>query len=235
MAHISFQNVSLRFPLFDARHLSLRKKLVTVATGGVVRTADALPTVQALSDVTFEIKEGDSVGLIGHNGAGKSTLLRTIAGIYKATAGTVKVQGNVSNVFDLGAGFDHEIDGRQNIVNWCLLHGFSYEEAQEVIDEVIAFSELENFIDLPVHTYSSGMLLRLLFSLATVRIPDIFLLDEMFSTGDAAFQSKSSSKVKEIIEGAKIFVFASHDLSLIEKYCNRIFRLEQGQIIQQKN
>jgi len=228
MAWIEFENVDLEFPIYDARNLSLRKRIIAVATGGVLGKLDNLPTVQALRGLSFKVRAGDAIGLIGHNGAGKSTLLRTMAGIYRPTRGRVDVQGSLSNVFELGAGLDHEIDGRQNIINLCLLNGHHYAEAVEIINEVIEFSELGEFIDLPIHTYSSGMMLRLMFSIATVRMPDIFLLDEMFSTGDQQFQRKSALRIGEIIENAKIFVFASHDHELLRKYCNRFFTINHG-------
>jgi ABC-type polysaccharide/polyol phosphate transport system ATPase subunit len=230
MASVIFENVSLQYPVYDARHLSLRTKLVSIATGGLLKKVGSAPIVEALKDVSVDIQQGDSIGLTGHNGAGKSTFLRVVAGIYKPTSGSVSVSGSIASVFDLGAGFDPELDGKQNIINLCLLRGHTIDEANEIIADVVDFSELGDFINLPVQTYSSGMMLRLMFSIATARMPDIFLLDEMFSTGDSEFQKKSSQRVHEIIENAKIFIFASHDMSLVKKYCNRIFSIEHGRV-----
>jgi ABC-type polysaccharide/polyol phosphate transport system ATPase subunit len=230
MAEITFDAVSLAFPIYDAGNLSLRNSLVSLATGGVLGKSRNVTVVRALNDVSFQVRDGDAIGIVGHNGAGKSTLLRTIAGIYPPTSGRVQVEGSLTSVFELGAGLDHEVDGRQNIINLCLLHGYTYAEALHYLDRIIAFSELGEFIELPIRTYSSGMLLRLMFSMATIRMPDIFLLDEMFSTGDQQFQRKSTQRIAEIIENSKIFFFASHDYALLKRYCNRFFKIEHGRL-----
>ncbi len=232
MSIIEFDNVTLDYPIFDSTNLSLRNKLVSIATGGFLKTTDKLTVVRALDHVSFKIKEGDSVGLIGHNGAGKSTLLRTMAGIYKPQLGNVKIIGDISTVFELGSGLDHDVDGVQNIINLCLIKGMTLGEARGLLENIAEFTELGDFLYLPVRTYSSGMLLRLMFAVATIKAPDIFLLDEMFSTGDAEFQKKSMRRINEIIDKSKIFVFASHDHGLLKAYCNRVFRLEHGKVVE---
>jgi lipopolysaccharide transport system ATP-binding protein len=132
----------------------------------------------------------------------------------------------------LGSGLDHDVDGVQNIINLCLIKGMSLAEARGLLDNISEFTGLGDFLYLPVRTYSSGMLLRLMFAVATIKAPDIFLLDEMFSTGDAEFQEKSMKRINEIIDKSKIFVFASHDHGLLKRYCNRIFRLEHGKVVE---
>lgn len=228
MAIIKFINVDLEFPVYDVSGLSLRKQIITLATGGIVSSRNGVTKVSALKQVSFEAKDGDSIGIVGHNGAGKTTLLRTMAGIYPPTMGDIQVVGKIGSVFELGAGLDYEVDGKQNIINLLLLNGRSYEYAKESLRSIVDFTELGDFINLPIRTYSSGMLLRLMFAVATIEMPEIFLLDEMFSTGDEYFQKKSTQRIEEMMGKSSIFVFASHDLNLLKKYCNRFFRMNHG-------
>lgn len=228
MASIKFTNVDLEFPVYDVSSLSLRKQIITLATGGLVSSQNGVTKVSALKQVSFEAKDGDSIGIIGHNGAGKTTLLRAMAGIYPPTAGEIQVVGRLGSVFELGAGLDYEVDGKQNIINLLLLNGRSYEYAKESLRSIVEFTELGDFIDLPIRTYSSGMLLRLMFAVATIEMPEVFLLDEMFSTGDANFQQKSTQRIESLMSGSSIFIFASHDHELLKKYCNRFFSLNHG-------
>jgi lipopolysaccharide transport system ATP-binding protein len=232
MASIKFTNVDLEFPVYDVSSLSLRKQIITLATGGLVSSQKGVTKVSALKQVSFEAKDGDSIGIVGHNGAGKTTLLRSMAGIYPPTAGEIQVVGRIGSVFELGAGLDHEVDGKQNIINLLLLNGRSYDFAKEALSNIVEFTELGDFIDLPIRTYSSGMLLRLMFAVATIEIPEIFLLDEMFSTGDEHFQSKSTKRIEEMMGNSSVFVFASHDSTLLKKYCNRFFKMNHGQLFE---
>jgi len=231
MAEIIFDNVTLRYPIFNSRGMSLRNQLVRIATGGIIESSVGQTTVvTALKNVSFHLKDGDAVGLVGHNGAGKSTLLRTMAGIYQPASGTIKRQGKVATVLEIGAGLEPELSGYDNIINLGMMMGLSLEEARALIPEIEDFTELGGFLQLPVRTYSSGMTMRLMFAVATGITPEILLLDEMFSTGDAGFKEKSQARIQKIIDAAKIFVFASHDMNLIKNYCNRVFRLEHGSL-----
>jgi ABC-type polysaccharide/polyol phosphate transport system ATPase subunit len=232
MASIKFINVDLEFPVYDVSSLSLRKQIITLATGGLVSSQNGVTKVSALKQVSFEAKDGDSIGIIGHNGAGKTTLLRAMAGIYPPTAGEIQVVGRIGSVFELGAGLDYEVDGKQNIINLLLLNGRSYEYAKESLRSIVEFTELGDFIDLPIRTYSSGMLLRLMFAVTTIEMPEVFLLDEMFSTGDAHFQEKSTKRIEEMMSESSVFVFASHDMALLKKYCNRFFKMSHGKLIE---
>jgi ABC-type polysaccharide/polyol phosphate transport system ATPase subunit len=230
MAKIEFNNVSLRYPIYGSHAMSLRSHLMRVATGGKIEQDSRTTVITALKDVSFTLNDGDAVGLIGHNGAGKSTLLRTMAGIYPPSAGQVIRQGKTATVFEIGAGLDHELSGYDNIINLGMVMGLSYGEAKALTPDIEAFTELGDFLQLPIRTYSSGMTMRLMFAVATATTPEILLLDEMFSTGDAGFQEKSQARIRKIIDESKIFVFASHDLNLIKTYCNRVFRLEHGHL-----
>jgi ABC-type polysaccharide/polyol phosphate transport system ATPase subunit len=233
MAHVELTGVSLDFPIYNAKSMSLRHNLLRLGTGGKISSeAGKKVHIKALDDINLSINEGDSLGLLGHNGSGKSTLLRTIAGIYKPTQGTINSEGKISTVFELGSGVDHELTGRENILRMSMLQGASYKEAFVILDEIIEFSGLGDFIDLPVRTYSSGMTMRLMFGVATSVKPEIFLVDEMISTGDENFQKKANLKMQEISNTSKVFVLASHDVEMIKSMCNKIIRLEHGRIVE---
>lgn len=231
MAQVIFKDVTLSYPIYSARSMSLRTHLVRAATGGQIEgESSQITVVTALKNASFELNDGDSVGLIGHNGAGKSTLLRTIAGIYPPVSGTIKTTGKIATVLEIGAGMEPELSGYDNIIQLGMMMGLSYKQAKDTIPDVENFTELGNFLQLPVRTYSSGMTMRLMFAVATSVTPEILLIDEMFSTGDSNFQEKSQHRLQSLIKNSKIFVFASHDIQLIKKYCNRILKLHHGNI-----
>ncbi|WP_281413661.1 ABC transporter ATP-binding protein [Methylomonas paludis] len=231
MAEINFQNVTLRYPVYNSHGMSLRRQLVRIATGGTIESdAGKTTVVTALKNVSFNLKNGDAVGLIGHNGAGKSTLLRTMANIYQPETGKVTRNGSIATVFEIGAGLEPELSGYDNIINLGMMMGLDYAQAKALTPDIEEFTELGDFLQLPVRTYSSGMTMRLMFAVATSITPDILLIDEMFSTGDAGFQEKSLVRIKKLISSAQIFVFASHNPQLIKTYCNRIFRLAHGEL-----
>ncbi len=231
MAEIIFDNVTLRYPIFNSRSMSLRNQLVRIATGGTIESeSGSAVVVTALKNVSFSLKNGDAVGLVGHNGAGKSTLLRTIAGIYQPASGNIRRKGKVATVLEIGAGLEPELSGYENIINLGMMMGMSQEEAKALTPDIEEFTDLGDFLQLPVRTYSSGMTMRLMFAVATAVTPEILLIDEMFSMGDAGFQEKSLARIRKLISSAQIFVFASHNPELIKTYCNRIFRLEHGQL-----
>jgi len=233
MAYVNFENVTVKYPIYNAKSMSLRNQLVRIGTGGKLskETIDVI-NITALDEVSFELKKGDAIGLVGHNGAGKTTLLRTIAGIYTPVSGKISRQGRVSTIIELGAGMDHELSGYENIYRMGMLLGATRKEMDSKIDEIADFAELGNFLAVPVRTYSSGMLMRLMFAVGTSIEPEILLIDEMFSTGDANFQEKAHARMEALINAAEIFVFASHSPELIQRHCNRIFTLSHGKIIE---
>ena len=231
MTHLVFDKVSIRYPIFNARSMSLRNRLVNLSTGGLIeREAGSYQTVTALKDASFNLRAGDRIGLTGHNGAGKSTLLRTMSGIYAPSSGTIRRAGLTSTVFELGAGMDPELSGFENAIRMGVLQGMSLKTIRNELPSIAEFTGLGDFLDLPVRTYSAGMSTRLMFAVATCFQPDILLVDEVFGAGDADFQTRAQSRMEQLITNAGVFVFASHDHGLIKRYCNRVFHLEHGNL-----
>ena len=222
---IEVSDVTMRFRLNNDKILSL-KEFVTTALRGKLQYND----FTALEHVSFEVKKGETLGLIGRNGAGKSTMLKVISGILKPTEGSVVCRGNVVPMLELGSGFDFDLTGRENIfLNGAIL-GYSKEFLHEKYDEIVEFSELGQFIEVPIRNYSSGMLARLAFSIATVVNPEILIVDEILSVGDAVFQEKSKKRMLELMGGGTTVLFVSHSLEQIREMCNRVVWLEHGNV-----
>jgi lipopolysaccharide transport system ATP-binding protein len=233
---ISSKNLTLDLPIFNVASRSFRGSLVPSRVGGNLRLGGKGPMrVRALSDVTFEIADGDRVALFGHNGAGKSTLLRTLAGIYEPTSGELSVEGQISTLFDITLGMDEEATGLENIELLSLSRGFSQRHIRESRDEIVEFAELGAFIDMPVKAYSSGMKMRLAFSVATSFQPDVLLLDEWVAAGDAAFIAKAEQRLVERLEATRIVIFASHSIELLERFCDRAIVMSHGEVSFQGN
>lgn len=188
--------------------------------------------VSALEDVSFSLKPGDRLGLVGKNGAGKTTLLKTLYGIYPPTSGTVDVQGRTDALFNINLGFRKEASGRRNIVLRGLINGWSPEEISERMGSIIEFSELGDFIDLPFKTYSQGMAARLAFAIATAMDPQILLMDEWIGAGDAGFREKANDRMQSLTKNAGIIVLATHNTNLIRSTCNKILVLDQGRVVE---
>lgn len=222
---ISASNLTMRFNMANDKVLSL-KEFITMTLRGKLKFNE----FTALENVSFEIKRGETIGLIGHNGAGKSTLLKVISGIMKPTEGSLICNGNVVPMLELGSGFDFDLTGRENIfLNGAIL-GYSEKFLRINYDEIVEFSELEQFIDNPIRNYSSGMLARLAFSIASVVNPEILIVDEILSVGDAKFQEKSRKRMKELMSGGTTVLFVSHSLDQIKEMCNRCIWLDKGHI-----
>jgi lipopolysaccharide transport system ATP-binding protein len=231
MAIIEFANVSVDFPIYNASGRSLKKSLMRVATGGQLGADEqGRVIVRALEDLSFTLRDGHRVGLVGHNGAGKSTLLRLLSGVYQPSIGTVRIEGEVGSLLDISLGINGEATGRENIYMRGGLLGLKRSEVTRRLDEIIEFSELGDFVDMPVRTYSTGMHLRLAFSVSTVLRPEILLMDEWLSVGDENFRQKAEARMAEIVQSTHILVIASHSRSLIQHTCNRVLWLEHGHL-----
>jgi lipopolysaccharide transport system ATP-binding protein len=231
MALIDFQNVCVDFPIYNANGRSLKKRLIQVATGGQLGAdPQGRVVVRALEDLSFTIKDGDRVALLGHNGAGKSTLLRLSSGVYEPSAGVARIEGEIGSLIDISLGIDPEATGRENIFLRGGLLGMTRREISNRMDEIIDFSELGVFIDMPLRTYSTGMHLRLAFAVSTIVRPEILLMDEWLSVGDEGFKHKAEKRLTELVESTNILVIASHSRDLVMHTCNRVIWLEHGKI-----
>ena len=231
MAKITFENVSVEFPIFNANGRSLTSRLLEVATGGRLdKDPSGRVLVKALQGINFEISDGERVGLLGHNGAGKSTMLRVLSRVYAPQVGSAKIDGKVTSLIDISLGINPEATGRENVFVRGALLGLTRNEIAEKFSEIVEFSELGDFIEMPVRTYSSGMHLRLAFAVSTVLKPEILLMDEWLSVGDENFRNKAEERLTNLVDSAKILVIASHSRELIEKTCTRAIWLEHGQV-----
>lgn len=229
MANIQLTDFCAEFPVYNARSRSLKIDALNFMTGGKVeQTHRGITIVKALTEISLKFSDGDRVALFGHNGSGKSTLLRAISGVYAPTQGRIKIDGEVSSMIDISLGIDQESTGRENIYIRGALIGLNRNEITTVMDSVIEFSELNDFIDLPVRTYSSGMHLRLAFAAATMMQPEILLMDEWLSVGDSNFSEKASQKLNAIIDKSKILIMATHSRAIAEANCNLAVWLEKG-------
>jgi lipopolysaccharide transport system ATP-binding protein len=232
MPSISLENCSLQLPIYGTINRSLKGAVMASATGGRIAAASRNVTVvQALKDVSLEIRAGDRVGLMGHNGSGKTSLLRMLAGIYEPTSGRIAVNGNVSSFINLGLGMDHEATGTENILLCGLMFGMGFDEIRRLTPSIGEFSGLGDFLEMPVRTYSSGMIMRLVFSIVTSVEAEILLMDEWLSVGDADFVVHASERLQKIVDAASILVIASHSEDTIAGICNVIVRLEHGEVM----
>jgi ABC-2 type transport system ATP-binding protein/lipopolysaccharide transport system ATP-binding protein len=229
-ASLTLDNVTVDFPIYSGGSRSLKKTLVTIGTGGRITKGGGRVSVQALKDVSLRLGLGDRLGLVGHNGAGKTTMLRTMAGVYEPSQGRVRVSGRVSTIFDFTLGLDFDATGFENIVLQGMLLGLSRRAVGSLMDEIAAFTDLGGYLDMPIRTYSAGMLTRLAFAVATAVKPEILLMDEWIETGDAEFFQRAEERLHVLVQRAGILVLASHNVSLIRRYCNSAIWLEHGQV-----
>ncbi len=223
---IQLQNISQRFRIIHDRPDTMREIFVRM-----FRRRDSHEDFYALRDISLSVHRGETVGIIGRNGSGKSTLLKVMARAYKPTTGRVEIAGRVSTLIELGAGFHPELTGRENIVVNGVLLGFTRREMRLRYSDIVAFAELEGFIDTPIKQYSSGMLTRLGFAIATECDPNVLLVDEILSVGDAPFQEKSFQRMMSFHNKGCTIVIVSHDLGMIERLCSRVFLLEHGALV----
>lgn len=222
---IEVNNVSMRFRMANDRINSIKEYLIKKVQGQI-----HYKEFEALKDVSFHVDPGEVVGLMGHNGAGKSTLLKIISGILKPTEGSVVVHGNIAPMLELGSGFDYDMTGRENVfLNGAIL-GFSEKFLRSKFDEIVDFAEIGQFIDVPLRNYSSGMIARLAFSVAAVIEPEILILDEVLSVGDASFQEKSRLRMMELMNGGTTVLLVSHSIEQVRKMCDRAVWIEHGAV-----
>lgn len=230
MAYIELKDACVDFPIFNANNRSIKNTLLQAATGGRVDFGANATIVRSLDKINLTVKSGERVGLIGHNGAGKSTLLRTLTRVYKPTHGSATIVGKVGSLVDIGLGIGKEATGLENIFIRAALLGISRDEIENKLDEIIEFSELGDFIYMPVRTYSSGMFLRLAFSVSTLIRPEILIMDEWLSVGDDRFNKKARLRLQEVVDSSEILVIASHSRKLITETCTTVLWLEHGKV-----
>lgn len=232
-ARIELEHVGVQFPVFNAASLSLKNRVLSSVTGGrIERERDRHVLVRGLDDLSFTLSSGERLGLVGHNGSGKTTLLRVLAGIFAPTEGAITIQGHATALINIGLGIDPEATGRENIWLRSAMMGIPPQQTRACMEEIIAFSGLGDFIDMPFRTYSSGMQMRLAFSVSTATQPQILIMDEWLSTGDEAFRTRAEERMNEMLAGTEIMILASHDPNLIRHTCSRVIWLEHGRIRQ---
>jgi ABC-type polysaccharide/polyol phosphate transport system ATPase subunit len=229
---ISARNITLDLPIYSTSAKSLRKTLTKRSVGGsLMQRSDHIVSVRALSNVSFNATDGDRIGLIGPNGAGKTTLLKVLAGVYAPSSGQLSVQGRISSALNTTLGLDTEITGRENIFLLGYYRGIPRAQIERGLDDIIAAADLGSFIDLPVHSYSSGMMGRLTFAVATAFEPDVLLMDEWILAGDARFLTSATERTRNFVSKARIMVLASHSLEVIRAFCNKAAYLRAGQLV----
>ena len=229
-ASIDASDVSVLFPLYHGNSRSLKKLLVAAASGRLAEDQQHRVVVRALSDINFSLKSGERLGLVGSNGAGKTTLLRVLAGIYEPVTGRVRLRGTLNALLDPSLGMNPDLTGRENIMLRGLYNGLPRPMLSRLEEDVIEFSELSDFIDLPMRIYSAGMSIRLGFALATAMRPRILLMDEWFLAGDAGFMEKARRRLEEMVRAADILVLSTHNDAIVQEWCTRVMWLEKGRI-----
>lgn len=227
MARIELREVVVDFPIVNASSRSLQLRLYQ-ALGGKLSTRHRTVIVRALAGIDLVLEDGDRLGIVGANGSGKTTLLRVLAGVYSPSTGTVRIEGSISSFTDITLGMDPEATGWENITFRSAFMGINFSEAKRLAPTIADFSELGDYLDLPTRTYSSGMYLRLAFAISTSIEPDILIMDEMISAGDAQFIKKAERRLRQLVDKANILALASHDMNLVLSMCNKAVWLEQG-------
>ncbi|GAB3575707.1 ABC transporter ATP-binding protein [Amycolatopsis endophytica] len=229
MVSIDVKNAYVDFPIFDAKTRSLKKKVLG-KVGGKIGTESKVPIIEALQDISLSLREGDRVGLVGHNGAGKSTLLRLLSGIYEPTRGLARVEGKVAPVFDLGVGMDPEISGFENIMIRGLFLGMTRKQMEKRVDDIAEFTELGDYLAMPLRTYSTGMRVRLALGVVTTIDPEILILDEGIGAVDAAFLNKARDRLVDLVNRSGMLVFASHADDLLLELCTTAIWMDEGRM-----
>lgn len=230
-ASIELYGVTLDYAVYSVRAQSLRTSVMNMAIGGrFMKDQRDITVIRALSNIGFRLEAGDRLGIIGHNGSGKTSLLRVVAGIYEPTEGVVQIQGRISSMISIYSGMDSEASGLQNIYNLALMRMIRKNVIKDRVAAIVEFSELGAFINLPVKTYSAGMVARLAFAVATELNADILILDEWLGAGDASFFEKSATRMERLVEQSNIVVLATHDNGLVRRVCNKVCVLNAGRM-----
>ncbi|MGH8678561.1 MAG: ABC transporter ATP-binding protein [Burkholderiales bacterium] len=233
MARIVADKIVIEFPIYEASSRSFKSAFLRTATGGVLSLDSSHRVmVRALNELSFDLREGDRLGLVGHNGSGKSTLLRMLAGAYEPVSGSLEVAGRVASMLDVWLGMNTDATGYENIFLRATIMGMRPKQIALLVDDICEFAELGDYIHMPLRTYSSGMQMRLAFAVSTSVAADIILMDEWMSAGDASFAQKAQARLKRMLDRAKIFVVASHNEQLIKGTCNKLMRLEHGTMVE---
>lgn len=230
MTRLIVDNVSISFPLYHGESRSLKKTVFAAASGRLGQDNKHRLTVEALKNISFSLRSGDRVGFIGSNGAGKTTLLRAMAGIYEPVTGSITIDGAITALLDASQGLNMDLTGYENIRLRALFSGYGDTQIKQLQEDVAAFAGLDQFLELPVRTYSSGMIIRLGFALATAIKPEILLMDEWILAGDAAFMDKAKHRLETVVQGAEILVLSSHNTDVILRWCNRVIWMDTGRI-----
>ncbi len=229
---IDLKNVVLDYPVYDYSALSLQKAIVSLASAGLIsKPRDGVVRVRSVSNLSLSLKAGDKLAIIGGNGAGKTSLLKLIAGIYEPTSGQSSVCGKITTILGTGFGLDEEATGYQNIVLGGVALGYTLKEMKECVDEIATFSELGEFLNMPLRTYSAGMRARLAFGVATCKSPDIVIIDEGIGAGDAHFIEKANKRLENFLNYANIMIMASHSSGLLKKFCNKCLYMKNGKAL----
>lgn len=228
---VQVENLCLEYPIFDSQSHSLRNVALQLGTGGLVRRNSKAVSVRALEDISFTLNEGDRLGLIGHNGSGKSSLLRVLSSIYPPSSGVLRINGRVSALLSTGLGMEVDATGRENIMLCGQAMGMTRREVLSMRESIEDFTELGEFLDLPVRTYSSGMALRLSFGIASALAPDILLVDEVIGAGDQKFYTKARDRLMKLFERTQVMIMASHNTEILHTFCNKAMVLQKGRCI----
>lgn len=229
MALIELENVSLSYPIYDAQARSIKQSLLS-KVGGRVTDYKGRIDVEALHDISLSLRTGDRLAIVGHNGAGKTTLLKVLAGIFEPPQGRVVIEGTMSSLTDVTMGMDLDATGLENILMRCVFLGMTYDEAKKNLPEISDFTELGEYLSLPIRTYSTGMLVRLGFAASTATRPEILVMDELIGAGDMAFAAKAQARINDYVSSADIMVLASHNNGILRQFCNKGLLLESGRI-----
>jgi lipopolysaccharide transport system ATP-binding protein len=231
-ASIEVHDLRIEFPLYHGQSRSLKRSLLAAATGRrrLHENAKHRLVVEALRDLSFTLQPGERLALVGHNGAGKTTLLRALAGVYEPVAGSVRIQGTLNALLDPNQGMNPELTGRENVALRGRYHRMDHAAVEALQDDVRGFAELGDFFDLPVRIYSSGMIVRLAFAMATAISPQVLLMDEWFLAGDATFREKAQARLEQMVRGADILVLSTHLNDIVRAWCTRVIWLEDGRV-----